>query len=79
MFGFPSFIYVKPKSEGRVGTKFQENRVYDSVRSWMIKLVTMNGGVYLDESDEDPKFDLEDDDSTFEEQIILDDFNNDEK
>ena len=44
----------------------------------MIKLVTMNGGVYLNENDEDPKFDLEDDDSTFEEQIILDDFH-DEK
>lgn len=48
--------------------------MYDTLRSWMIKLVTMNGGVYLNESDEDPKFDLEDDDSTFEEQIILDDF-----
>jgi hypothetical protein len=44
----------------------------------MIKLVTMNGGVYLDANDEDPLFDLEDDDSTFEEEIILDDFNNDE-
>ena len=61
-----------------MGTKFQENRMYDTLRSWMIKLVTMNGGVYLNENDEDPKFDLEDDDSTFEEQIILDDFH-DEK
>ena len=39
----------------------------------------MNGGVYLNEIDEDPKFDLDDDDSTFEEQILLDDFNSDEK
>ena len=49
--------------------------MYDTLRSWMIKLVTMNGGVYLNEMDEDPQFDLDDDDSAFEEQIILDEFN----
>jgi len=28
--------------------------MYDTLRSWMIKLVTMNGGVYLNEIDQDP-------------------------
>jgi len=51
--GFPSFFYVKPGMNGRVASRFSEERDYGSLKKWMNKLVTVHGGV-VEVEDEEP-------------------------
>ena len=58
--GFPSFVYVKAGSAGRIATKFQGQRSYEGMLQWMQKLMKMNGGVKMIE-DDDPVFEKDPD------------------
>ena len=49
---FPSFYYVKPGTLAKVATRFSGDRDYDELKKWMVKLVTVHGGVALKEDDE---------------------------
>ena len=35
--GFPSFVYVKPGTNGKTANRFQENRSYEALKRWMEK------------------------------------------
>ena len=54
--GFPSFVYVKPKTNANVATKFQDNRTYEDMREWMEHLLILHGAKSLSQDDEDPVF-----------------------
>ena len=34
---FPTFVYVKPGTNGKTANRFQENRSYESLKKWMEK------------------------------------------
>ena len=53
---FPTFVYVKPGTNGKTANRFQENRSYESLKKWMEKEVILHGGEVLNEEEEDPVF-----------------------
>ena len=73
--GFPSFVYVKAGSSGRIATKFQGQRSYEKMLKWMHKLMKMNGGVKLVD-DEDPVFEKNPDEL---EDVLLDEDDEEEE
>ena len=54
--GFPSFVYIKPNTNGNVATKFQDNRVYEEMKDWMEQLLILHGAKSVTDEDDDPVF-----------------------
>ena len=57
---YPSFVYVEPNTKGLKAAMFRGNRSYDTMKSWMVRILkdvpSKSGGVASDEEDVDADY-----------------------
>ena len=69
----PAFVYLKPRSNAKVATVFNEGGTLTALREWMDRMIRMHGGRIIDHDFDEPDFE-DDDDGDDELSSVVDDY-----